>query len=53
MAKAPAPKKSIAKKDAYKVEGDKLVRTKPGVFMATHKDRVSCGNCGYTEFKQN
>ena len=53
MAKAAAPKKVVAKKDAYKVEGDKLVRTKPvcpkcgpGVFMATHKDRVSCGNCG-------
>ena len=49
MAKAAAPKKVVAKKDAYKVEGDKLVRTKPvcpkcgpGVFMATHKDRVSC-----------
>lgn len=23
----------------------------PGVFMATHKDRVSCGSCGYTEFR--
>ena len=23
----------------------------PGVFMATHKDRVACGCCGYTEFK--
>ena len=40
-------------------EGDKVVRTKPvcpkcgpGVFMATHKDRVSCGNCGYTEFSK-
>ena len=60
MAKAAAPKKSIQKKDAYKVEGDKVVRTKPvcpkcgpGVFMATHKDRVSCGNCGYTEFNKN
>ncbi len=60
MAKAPAPKKAVCKKDAYKVEGDKVVRTKPvcpkcgpGVFMATHKDRVSCGRCGYTEFKQN
>ena len=55
MAKAAAPKKVVAKKDAYKVEGDKLVCPKcgPGVFMATHKDRVSCGNCGYTEFKQN
>ena len=22
----------------------------PGVFMATHGDRVACGHCGYTEF---
>jgi len=21
----------------------------PGVFLAKHKDRVSCGKCGYTE----
>jgi len=21
-----------------------------GVFMGKHKDRVSCGKCGYTEF---
>jgi len=21
-----------------------------GVFMAQHKDRLSCGRCGYTEF---
>lgn len=48
--------KVVSKRDAYKVEGDKIVRTKPvcpkcgpGVFMATHKDRVSCGRCGYTE----
>lgn len=58
MAKAAAPKKAVAKKDAYQVDGDKVTRTKPvcpkcgpGVFMATHKDRVSCGCCGYTEFK--
>lgn len=58
MAKAPAPKKAIKKSDAYKVEGDKVSRTKPvcpkcgpGTFMATHKDRVSCGRCGYTEKK--
>lgn len=57
--KAPAAKKSIAKKDAYKVEGDKISKVKPtcpkcgpGVFMATHKDRVSCGKCGYTEFSK-
>jgi small subunit ribosomal protein S27Ae len=24
----------------------------PGVFMAEHKDRISCGKCGYTEFKK-
>ena len=23
----------------------------PGVFMAAHTNRVSCGKCGYTEFK--
>lgn len=57
MAKAAAPKKACAKKDAYSVNGDQVQRTKPvcpkcgpGVFMATHKDRVSCGKCGYTEF---
>lgn len=50
-------KAESSKRDAYKVEGGKLVRTKPvcpkcgaGVFMAVHKDRTSCGKCGYTEF---
>ncbi|MCA9478717.1 MAG: 30S ribosomal protein S27ae [Simkania sp.] len=23
----------------------------PGIFLADHKDRVSCGKCGYTEKK--
>lgn len=43
----------------YQVQGDSLVRKNsscpkcgPGVFMAKHKDRVSCGACGYTEFKR-
>ena len=64
MAAPPAPKKkeavkknkSVSKKDAYTVTGDKVVRKKPvcpkcgpGVFMATHADRTSCGKCGYTE----
>lgn len=42
---------------SYKIEGDKLARTRKscpkcgaGVFMAQHKDRVSCGKCHYTEF---
>lgn len=41
----------------YKVEGNKLVRTKKqcpkcgiGVFMGAHEDRNACGKCGYTEF---
>jgi small subunit ribosomal protein S27Ae len=59
--KAAAVKKSdsVSKKDAYKVDGGKIQRTKPscpkcgaGIFMATHKDRVSCGKCGYTEFSK-
>ncbi len=25
----------------------------PGVFLAVHSDRVSCGKCGYTEFKRD
>ena len=55
--KAAAPKKAPAKYTAYKVEGDSVTRTKPvcpkcgpGTFMAVHKDRTSCGRCGYTEF---
>ncbi|QLH74117.1 MAG: 30S ribosomal protein S27ae [Methanomassiliicoccales archaeon] len=57
--KAPKAKTvRIAKKDAYAVGKDgKIERKKkhcpkcgPGVFLATHEDRVSCGRCGYTEF---
>jgi len=43
----------------YKSEGDKPTRTKKvcsrcgkGTFMATHKDRHTCGRCGLTEFNQ-
>jgi small subunit ribosomal protein S27Ae len=50
-AKAAAKKVSVEKGDAV---GKKPVCPKcgPGVYMATHKDRVSCGKCGYTEFKK-
>jgi small subunit ribosomal protein S27Ae len=47
----------MAKKDYYEVSDGKLVRKKKtcpkcgdGVFLAEHKDRSSCGTCGYTEF---
>lgn len=59
MAKEAKKKSSMKKSDAYDAKGDALVRKKPvcpkcgpGVFMATHKDRVSCGKCGYTEFSK-
>lgn len=59
-AKKEAKKAGACRKgDAYGVKGDALERKRPvcpkcgpGVFMATHKDRVSCGKCGYTEFSK-
>jgi ubiquitin-small subunit ribosomal protein S27Ae len=42
----------------YEVKGDTLSRTHkscpkcgPGTFLADHKDRRSCGKCGYSESK--
>ncbi|MBI2125852.1 MAG: 30S ribosomal protein S27ae [Thaumarchaeota archaeon] len=44
----------------YKVKGDALERLKKecprcgkGRFLAEHKNRLSCGNCGYTTFKKS
>jgi len=58
-AKGGAPKKEPSKRNLYKVEGTRVVRSRrpcpkcgAGVFLAEHKDRASCGNCGYTEMKQ-
>ncbi len=40
----------------YTFSGETVSRTKhcvkcgPGVFLATHKDRLYCGKCHYTEF---
>ena len=41
----------------YEKEGDSVKRKSNfcpkcgnGVFLATHKERVTCGKCGYTEF---
>ncbi|MDD9954570.1 MAG: 30S ribosomal protein S27ae [Candidatus Woesearchaeota archaeon] len=40
----------------YKIDGDSLKREGkfcpkcgPGIFMASHADRVTCGKCGYME----
>lgn len=47
------PSKKYAK---YKISGDKLERQPscprcgPGTFLAQHKDRQTCGTCGYTVF---
>jgi small subunit ribosomal protein S27Ae len=45
--------------DLYEVSDDKVTRKRrfcpkcgDGVFLAEHKDRSSCGKCGYTEFKK-
>ncbi len=54
------PTKSTKKADKYKVSGDKLEhigrtcpKCGPAVFMGEHKDRFSCGKCGYTEKKSS
>lgn len=50
------PNKAVDIKTLYSVEDGLKRKTKfcpkcgPGVFLAIHKDRVSCGKCGYTEF---
>jgi|TARA_B100001964_G_C14091469_1_gene534999 small subunit ribosomal protein S27Ae len=43
----------------YKIDGDKLQKLKKdcprcgkGVVLANHKDRETCGKCGYTQFKK-
>jgi len=51
-------KKSIKRSAYFTVSGNTATVTRkycpncgPGVFLGEHKDRVSCGKCGYTEFK--
>jgi ubiquitin-small subunit ribosomal protein S27Ae len=48
----------MKKIEIFKVEGDKITRVRrhcpkcgSGVFLAEHKNRFSCGRCGYTEYK--
>lgn len=45
--------------ERYKVSGESLERLNRscpkcggGVFLAKHKDRLSCGSCGYSEKTQ-
>jgi small subunit ribosomal protein S27Ae len=42
----------------YKIEGEKVSRLRPtcercgiGYFMGEHKDRYTCGHCGFTRYK--
>jgi small subunit ribosomal protein S27Ae len=48
----------VAVNKYYQVSGDSIKSRKPvcprcgnGVFLAEHAERMSCGKCGYTEFK--
>ena len=51
------PRANVQVWKLYKVSGDSVERQKKecqrcgkGYFMAEHRDRLSCGNCGYTTF---
>jgi small subunit ribosomal protein S27Ae len=51
--------KPSSKKYALYESGDSVKRKNQfcpkcgvGVFLAQHKDRATCGKCGYTEFKK-
>lgn len=52
------PKTPSKRYALYEKKGDKVVRKNPfcpkcgpGYFMANHKDRKTCGKCGYMEKK--
>ncbi|MBW2998245.1 30S ribosomal protein S27ae [Candidatus Woesearchaeota archaeon] len=57
MAKKQVKNKTPSKKyEKYEISGDTLKRKQPfcpkcgpGVFLAVHKDRKTCGKCGYME----
>ena len=58
MADKKAPGKGeVAIYKFYTIQGDKVTRTRrdcprcgKGTFMAEHKNRFTCGKCGFTEF---
>ena len=48
----------MKKIEQYEISDGKITRKGqfcsecgPGTFLADHKDRLSCGKCGYTKFK--
>ena len=54
--KKPHKNKPTSKKyKHYTLDGKKgkmCPRCGPGIFLANHKDRLSCGKCKYTEFSK-
>jgi ubiquitin-small subunit ribosomal protein S27Ae len=55
--KSKVKKRTSNKWKAYTISGSTLTRNLKscpkcgeGVFLGKHKDRLSCGKCGYTEF---
>lgn len=57
MSKEKKTEVSISK--FYKITDNKVERSRrecprcgKGVFMAVHKDRLTCGKCNYTEFQK-
>ncbi len=58
MAKKKKVKNKVPSKryTKYKIEANRLIRGKtcpkcgPATFLAIHKDRITCGSCGYCEF---
>lgn len=54
------PKKTVrvSKSGFYEAKGDSVERKRKscpkcgaGIFLAEHKNRLTCGSCGYTEMK--
>lgn len=51
MADAPAAKPVAKKKKTFSAYAPGRMCPKCGKRMGEHKDRFSCGGCGYAEFK--
>ncbi|MDI6737886.1 MAG: 30S ribosomal protein S27ae [Nanoarchaeota archaeon] len=53
--KKPKNKKASVKYKKYSADGKRkpsCPKCGPGIFLAEHKDRQTCGSCGYTVFKK-